>query len=266
MKGNFIIGNNFYVCHMINIIYKNKYMKTLKLWSFLLLMGTISTLAVRAQSADEIVGKHIDALGGKAVVTGIKTIVMESSIAVNGQDVASTTYIVNGKAFKSEADFGGAKYVQVVTDKGGWAINPMAGQTTPVALPDEQVKVGQAQLQIGGPLVDYATKGYKVELIGKDTAGGANAFKLRLTGIPGSEATYFINGKTWLLDKEIDKVNAQGQDVEITTTYSDYKKADGGYVYAGTREIARPQITLTITNNKVDVNKEIDPKIFDMPK
>jgi hypothetical protein len=267
MKGNFITRNNFYVCHMINIIYKNKYMKTLKLGSFLLLMGAINTTALRAQTADEIVGKHIEALGGKAMVSGIKSVVIESTVEVGEMGQAtSTTYILNGKGFKNELDFNGAKIIQVVTDKSGWGLNPMAGQTSPVSLTDEQVKTGQAQLQVGGPLVDYATKGYKVELIGKDTTGGMTDYKLRLTGATGLEATYYISGKTWLLDKEVDKVNAQGQEIETTTTYSDYKKADGGYVYAGTRSVVLPQITLTITNKKVEVNKEIDPKIFDMPK
>ena len=267
MKGNFITRNNFYVCHMINIIYKNKYMKTLKLGSFLLLMGTINVASLQAQTADEIVGKHIDALGGKAVVSGIKSVVMESTVDVGDMGQAtSTTYIINGKAFKNESDFNGMKIIQVVTDKSGWSVNPPVGQTTPVALTDEQVKTGQAQTQVGGPLVDYAAKGYKVELIGKDTAGGVTDYKLRLTGLTGVEPTYYISGKTWMLDKEVDKINAQGQEVETTTTYSDYKKADGGYVYAGTRSVKLPQLTLTITNKKVEVNKEIDPKIFDMPK
>jgi hypothetical protein len=267
MKGNFITGNNFYVCHMINIIYKNKYMKTLKMGSFLLLMGTINIATLRAQTADEILGKHIEALGGKAVVSGIKSVVTESTVDVGEMGQAtSTTYIINGKAFKNESDFNGMKIIQVVTDKSGWTVNPPAGQTTPVALTDEQVKIGQTQTLVGGPLIDYAAKGYKLELIGKDTTGGVTDYKLRLTGVTGVEPTYYISAKTWLLDKEVDKVSAQGQEVETTTRYSDYKKAEGGYVYAGTRSVVLPQITLTITNKKIEVNKEIDPKIFDMPK
>ena len=242
-------------------------MKTLKLGSFLLLMGTINVATLRAQTADEIVSKHIEALGGKTVVSGIKSVVMESTVDVGEMGQAtSTTYIINGKAFKNESDFNGMKIIQVVTDKSGWTVNPPAGQTTPVALTDEQVKIGQTQTLVGGPLIDYAAKGYKLELIGKDTTGGVTDYKLRLTGVTGVEPTYYISAKTWLLDKEVDKVSAQGQEVETTTRYSDYKKAEGGYVYAGTRSVVLPQLTLTITNKKVEVNKEIDPKIFDMPK
>jgi hypothetical protein len=268
MKGNFNPGNYFYVCHMINIIYKKKYMKTLRKASFLLLIGTFGVVSLRAQTADDIVNKHLDALGGKALVTGIKSLYTESSVEVKdmGQQATNTTSILNGKGFKSEAEYNGSRIIQVITDKNGWTVNPLIGQMTPLALTDEQVKIGQPQLQIGGPLVDYAGKGYKVELIGKDTAGGVTDYKLRLTGTAGLEATYYVNGKTWLLDKEIDKVNANGQEVETTITYSDYKKTDAGLVLAGTRSVALPQYTLTITNTKIEVNKDIDPKIFDMPK
>jgi hypothetical protein len=199
------------------------------------------------------------------VLSSIKTLYTESSVEVMGQEVSSTTSIIYGKGFKNETDFGGTKYIQVVTDKSGWSVNPMAGQSSPTALSDEQVKAGQAQLQIGGPLNGYAAKGYKVELIGKDTASGGE-FKLKLTGTSGLEATYYINAKTWLLDKEVNKINAQGQEVELTTSYSDYKKSDAGFVIAGSRQTILPQTTLTITNKKTEVNKTIDPAIFEMPK
>jgi hypothetical protein len=32
------------------------------------------------------------------------------------------------------------------------------------------------------------------------------------------------------------------------------------------QQVVLPQITLNITNNKIDVNKEIDPAIFEKPK
>jgi hypothetical protein len=139
------------------------------------------------------------------------------------------------------------------------------GQTSVVALTADQVKTGQGQLQIGGPLVNYAAKGYKVELIGKDTAGGG-AYKIKMTGLPGLEATYFINAKTWLLDKEVDKVSAGGQDAEVTRTYSDYRKTDVGFVTPNSMQVVQPQLTLTITTTKTEVNKTIDPAIFAMPK
>jgi len=246
---------------MVDILYKNKYMKTLTKSSFLLLSGFLVSGSLWAQSADEIVAKYVDAIGGSKVVSGITSLTIESNVAAMGSDAPSTTHILNGKGFKSETDFNGSKIVNCITDKGGWAINPMAGQSTPTSMSEDQAKAGKGAFQVGGPLFDYAAKGYKVEMAGKDAAD----YKLKVT-TSGVNITYYINAATYLIDKMVNTVNANGQDLEITTAFRDYKKADNGFVMAYTQEVTYPQFSITISHTKVEFNKPIDPTIFDMPK
>src|ERR1051325_6758756 len=76
----------------------------------------VATLgSVYAQTADEIVNKHLDAVGGKAKIAQLNSIRTESSIDIAGQKAPSTTTILNGKGFRNEVDFGGQKMIQVVT-------------------------------------------------------------------------------------------------------------------------------------------------------
>jgi hypothetical protein len=110
-------------------------------------------------------------------------------------------------------------------------------------------------------LVDYASKGYKAELAGKD--GGS--FKIKITG-DGNETYYFIDATTYLLTKTVIKSEVMGQSVDITTTYSDYKKTDFGIMYPYAKNIDMGMFQLVQKVEKVEVNKAIDPKIFDMPK
>ncbi|HEY4287952.1 MAG TPA: hypothetical protein VGN00_12695 [Puia sp.] len=236
-------------------------MKTLTKSSFLLLSGFLVSGSLWAQTADEVVSKYIDAIGGSKVVSGITSIVLESNVSVMGSDVASTTHILNGKGFKSETDFNGSKIVKCITDKGGWDINPMAGQSTATAMSEDQAKAGKGSFQVGGPLFDYAKKGYKVEMTGTDGAD----LKLKLSG-EGMNMTYYINSTTYLLDKMVTMVNVHGQDMELTTAFRDYKKTDIGFTMPYTQEITNPQFSLTITHTKVEFNKPIDPAIFEMPK
>src|SRR5688572_7149153 len=95
------------------------------------MLAAITSIAgiVQAQTADEIVNKHIDAIGGKDKINGIKTVYTEYDMDVMGQQAPGVTYVLNGKGYRNEMDFGGQKIIQVVTDKGGWGINPMMGQT-----------------------------------------------------------------------------------------------------------------------------------------
>ena len=240
-------------------------MKTFKKLSFILLaavLGGSVTNTACAQTAEEIVNKSIDAIGGKALVSSVKSVVIETSVDFNGNEMASTTYIVNGKDFKTETDFNGTKIVQVVTDKGGWALNPFAGMNSPTALPDDAVKQSQGQLYIGGPLMSYSDNGGKIELVGKDTAD----YKIHLTNSVGADATFYINMKTYFVDMVVAKGKQGGQEFETTVRFSDYRKTDGGPMMAFAQERVLPQVTLEITTKKVDINKEIDPKIFEMPK
>jgi outer membrane lipoprotein-sorting protein len=241
-------------------------MKTLKL-GLLSLVGLLSMQVMQAQTADEIITKHIDAIGGKDKINGVKTITLESTLEVMGNEAPSSTIIVNGKGYKSETDFNGQKIINVITDKGGWMLNPMMGQTSPEALPAEQAKAGQAQLQIGGPMFDYAAKGNKVELQGKENVGTVSAYKIKVTTKDSVESTYYIDPSTYYILKAVNKSTAPGQEGETSVTFSNYQKTDFGYVFPMAQEITLPQgITLSITHKKIEINKDVDPKVFDMPK
>ncbi|HVS97225.1 MAG TPA: hypothetical protein VHE54_12110 [Puia sp.] len=237
-------------------------MKTLKKPSLFILATLFAVATCYAQTAEEIVNKNIDAIGGRALLSSIKSVVIESSIDVNGNEAPSTTYILNGKGFKSETDFGGSKIIQCVTPSGGWSINPLVGQSTATAMPDEVVKQSQGQLNIGGPLLDYSANGGKIELLGKDTAD----YKIKLTNNAGTDATFYINMKTYMIDMIIAKLNMGGQEQETTIHFSDYRKVDNGPIMSFAQSRDLPQFTLNITQKKVEINKDIDPSIFDMPK
>jgi outer membrane lipoprotein-sorting protein len=238
-------------------------MKTLGM-GILSLIAFLSVGSVKAQTADDVISKYVNALGGKDLITGIKTLYEEGSMQFGGTDMPSTTYIVNGKAFKSVVEFNGQEIIQVVTaDKGGWMINPAMGQTTATAMPEEQTKIFKMSMDVGGPLLNYAAKGNKVELVGKDTSGAVISYKLKMTTKDGFTVMIFIDSKTYYLVKTIADVPGQG---ESKTTFSDHRKTDYGLVVPFSAEISNPQFSLVITQKKVEVNKTIDPAIFDMPK
>jgi hypothetical protein len=63
------------------------------------------------------------------------------------------------------------------------------------------------------------------------------------------------------------KASVNGQDVETTMAFSKHQKTDYGYVVPFATELTLPQgFTLNITNKKVEINKDIDMTIFNMPK
>jgi hypothetical protein len=251
--------------HKIKIKINNtmKSIRTLLLATVVLLSSSF----VYSQTADEIINKHIDAIGGKEKLSNLKTIYVESTLAVMGQEAPAVTSLINGKAYKNEIDFGGQKVIQVITDKDGWGVNPMMGAATPTAMTGDELKANQARLVVGGLLYDYAARGNTVELLGREDVSGTNAYKIKASTKDNVVITYYIDPATYYIIKETQTVTADGQPAETISTYSNYKKTDYGYVAPYTHELTLPQgITITINTNKIEVNKEIDPKIFEMPK
>src|SRR5882672_6200361 len=123
---------------------------------FFTLLALFSLSIAKAQTADEIIAKHVDAIGGKDKLSQVNSVYIESTTSVMGTDGPTKTYIVNGKAYKNESEFSGQSFVTVVTDKDGWKINSYEGATDPTALSDDEFKRYSDEIYAADPLINYA--------------------------------------------------------------------------------------------------------------
>jgi len=213
-------------------------------------------------TAEEVVAKYIDAIGGKDAISQVKSLSMETSAEVMGNDAPGSMIVVDGVGYRNETDFNDTKIIQAYTPKGGWQVNPMAGMSDPTPLPEDQFNAGKDQIYVGGQLYDYAARGNKIALASSDK----DTYTIKLTTKDNLESSYVIDASTFLIRSVARKGKMQDQDVDITTTYTDYQKADGAYLIP--RSIGVDfggQFQITIAVKKVEVNKIIDPAIFDMP-
>lgn len=235
--------------------------------SLIALTTLTASLAASAQTVDEVINKHVEAIGGKDKLNGMKSLHIEADMDIMGNQALSTTTTLFGKGSRNEIDFNGQKIINCITaDKGGWTINPLAGQVTAEDMPAEQANASKPQLYPGGLLLDYAAKGNKVVLAGQEDLNGVKAWKLNVTTKEGTNITQYIDPNTWYLLKIVTKLNMGGQDIEQGVTFSDYKKTDYGFVAPYTSAVELPQgMTLNISVKKIEINKDIDPKIFDKP-
>ncbi len=220
------------------------------------------TTAGQTMTAEEIVGKWVTAIGGKDAISKIKSLSMETSVQVMGNDAPSTTTILDGVGFKSETEINGAKIIQCFSDKGGWMVNPMAGQSDPTPMPDDIYNAGKAQINIGGPLYDYAAKGNKIELMAKDGA----AYKIKLTTKENVASVYTIDSTSFMVTTLQSKGKMQDRDVDITTKFSDYRKTDAGYMIPYAMDVDfGGQFALSIAVKTIELNKPVDAAMFAMP-
>jgi len=245
----------------------------IKLVTFFLGLLLIS-VSTQAQTADEIINKYIDALGGKDKLNSIKTLHMEGvTVMQNGNEVDAKIDKEQEKLSRREVSFGMGSNTSIVTDKEGWFTNPRNGGAFE-SIPAERLKAQQADLDIRGPLVDYASKGSTVELLGKDKVGDKDAYKIKLTPKTGNEVIYYIDANTYYLLRETRKGGGgfgggggggrpqgqgQGGDGTLNIDYSNYQKTPDGYVFPFTVTFGQGG---SMNYEKIEVNKPIDASLY----
>lgn len=212
---------------------------------------------VIGQSADDIVQKHITAIGGEANWNRITSLRKTCSRLSRGVEIPSTIAVVQGKGYRSESTTNGMTSYTIITDKEGWTFNPRS-QQKPDAFPAESVKLAQDRLDIRGYLVGYKAKGSKIVYLGIDEVEGTECHKLKLTLISGKEVTVFIDASTYYLVRTVEKARVNGKESLTTTTYNDYQKQPEGIVYPMAFDYGGPATII----NKLELNIPINENTF----
>ncbi len=254
------ICSNFKPSH--NYMSKLTHLKALVI---VLLAGVMHSVA--AQGLDEIIDKHIKAMGGADKLAKLESLKITAEMDVMNMKVPITTIIIQNKGFRSETTVQGMTVVQAVNGNTGWTINPMTGQTKATALPEEAVKSMAAETDLTG-LFKYKEKGYVLTLDGEDEVAGAKVYKVTMTLKNGIQRINYISKDTFYILKIIVHLKMNGQDIMSENTQSDFRQVEGIY-YPFTSEVstsAMPGTKMTLKITDLTVNPKIDPAIFNMPE
>lgn len=220
-----------------------------------------------APSVDDIVARHVAAVGGLDRIRGIKTLRERGQITA-GADRQALVLRERKRpdSTRFELTTQGVTAVFVSNGEQGWKVSPFDNDVGPTPLPEEAVAEAAEQADIEGPLVDWKQKGHTVELVGTETVRGREAYKLKLTLASGGERHEYIDVKTMLRTRTESTRTVRGRPLEIETTYSDYKKI-GGVQFPHLIEVlaaGRPQM-LRVLVEKIEVNPTIADSRFEMP-
>jgi hypothetical protein len=247
-----------------------------------LVASLLASQNIFGQTADAIIGKYIDALGGKEKLLSIHSVYQEGvAVMQNGNEIDSKTWKVKDQLYRQEISFGMGNIVFIVTPKQGWSSNPRSGGTFKELTP-EQLQAGQMEMDPAGPLVDYAAKGSKAELLGKDTVNGTECWLVDLTLSNGNDIKFSFDEKTGYILRESIKGgglmgggrrggganggggapggggNAApgGANGMYSIDFSDYQKTEDGYIFPMT--IVAGSFGAKTSVEKLEVNKTVD--------
>jgi hypothetical protein len=231
-------------------------MKAIK--PFLLSVLMLAGLCVHAQSVDEIVSENTTAMGGKEKLGSLKSVKMTGSMTVQGTDVNITMTKSHMAGWRMEMDIMGTSNYRVANTSSGWVYMPVMGMTEPKEMEADQFKSAVNQVDVQGTLFNYKEKGTTIEFLGKEKLDAGEAYKLKVTFKNGETANYFVDVNTKRLVKVASKMTFNGQEMDIETSFSDFKQNADGYWFPFTTSTSQG----TITYDKIETNVPVKDDMF----
>lgn len=202
-------------------------------------------------SPEGIIGKYIEALGGKEKlekVSGLSTVV---NLNFNGMEFTNTTIKKGGDKYLNSTKMGEQEMNRIVYNDGE-AKMVTNGQTMEV--PPEQLKAMQYEA-FAFPEIHYQDLGFELELKGISKVGGKDAYQVVVKSPEGDKSLTYFDVESGLKVK----TEAPAANVE----FADYQETEG-IMFPGSMKLITPQGTLQGKIISVDINPEVSDQEFNL--
>jgi hypothetical protein len=179
----------------------------------------------------EIVDRNIASRGGLDAWHAVTSMTISGEMDAGGKQDAKLPFVLSLKRphlNRLEIKFQEQAAVQVWDGQQGWKVRPYLNRNEVEPYTAAEVRSAAASAELDGPLIDFAKKGTKVEVVGAETVEGKNAYKLRLTRKGGEQIHVWIDAGNFLevkIDGEPRRMD--GRMHPVTIFYRDYKPVNG---------------------------------------
>ena len=266
-----------------------------------LLFASLPLLAVAADSrtgathltAAEIVDKNVTARGGLAAWRAAQALTMKGMMEAGGNNrpnipvpgVKTSSHMVpprpaeqvqlpfsmdlkRPRKMRVELKFNGQTAVQVYDGAKGWKVRPFLNRSDAEPFTEEELKLASAESDLDGPLIDYASKGSKVDLEGIEKVDGRNAYKLKVTDKHGNARHVWIDAENFLDTKiEGNPRRLDGKYHPVSVYFHDYRPVNGLMMpYLVETVVENAKQTEKMQIESIVVNPKLDDSRFTMPR
>jgi outer membrane lipoprotein-sorting protein len=230
-------------------------------------LGAVLAVAANAQTLDEVLAKYYEARGGLDKLTAVKTAKITGTMTMGpGIEAPFTWYWERPNKLRVEFVVQGQTGIQAYDGTTGWMYLPFMGKTEPEKMADEQLKEMEDQADFEGPLVNWKAKGNQVELVGKESIEGTDAYQLKVTRKSGDVDNVYLDADYYLEIKDEGKRTIRGQEVEFESSIGDYKEIGGLMIPFSISTKAKGSAeSQTVTFKTVELDVPVDESIFAMP-
>ena len=204
--------------------------------------------AAAPPSADDIVGRYVEKVGGMSKIEAVKTLKRSGKFRGGGGFEAKV--LEENKRpdlVRQEFTFQGMTGVTAWDGKTGWKIEPWQGKKDPEPLGEDELKG-------------------IVEVAGSEPVEGTDAWKLKVTLKNGDVQYYYMDTDDFVPIKLEIKRMIRGAEQETEVSLGDYKAVNGWYLPHSV-EIGRKGSNQksTVVYDRIEANVPMDDSIFAKP-
>jgi len=225
-------------------------------------------------TADEIIDKYFEQMGGKDAFRDLTGQKMNAEVEAQGVTIPLEIYVMaDGKTITKFEVMGMSMSQDAFDGEVAWSTNFMT-QKAEKAEADKTENMKRAIGEYPSPLLDYADKGYTVELMEDAVVDGVDCYKLKVTKNPilveGEEVEnveyYYFDKETFVpLQVEQEMHEGPNKGEMAITLYSDYQEVDGMYFAFSMTFKTESLEGQTIELESIELNPEVEEGFFDFP-
>lgn len=231
-----------------------------------------SAHAATAQTVDEIIEKHIAAIGGRAALGKLTSRVMTGTFTIStpagefSGPIEITNQAPNKVRTLINLDLANVGVGKITIDQRfdgvtGYAIDTLQGNRDVTG--DQLEAMRNAAFPT--PLLAYKQNGMAVELMGKEKVGDREAYVLVLKPKTGPASKMYIDGTTFMMIRQVTTLDVPPVGpLEQTTDLSDEREVDG--VKIPHRIVSTSNVqNFSVTVSTVTHNGAVDQTLFTKP-
>jgi hypothetical protein len=220
-------------------------------------------------SVDEIVQRHVQALGGRDQIGAVQTSIAHGEYR-EGTLVIPDAYVAKMRPYYRTICDPREKLGDVCEGYDGSAWEWYADPGVVLRVVGPAAAATRHGTEFIDSLVDYNSRGTRVELVGMDIFGGRRVYKLHVALADGFEKDLFVDQQSFLIvgDRRSAPIHAFGEPVRSENRIGDYRPVNGvlfpfSFVEV---EIGNGKELNRLTIQSITINPNLEPAFFSPPQ
>lgn len=217
-----------------------------------------------SQTSEEIIRQHIDSIGGRGPWQKLKSIRIESTLNMEGDEIQLIKQAVRPNLLRQDLHFKGRnasyadkKYFVILKANEGWKMMPDTDEKV-VHINGNELALFWEELTYEDPFIQIEEKDGEVFMLPSEFILGVNYYKFQLNYKSGRSEYCYLHPNTLMIFKRIFLKEGNAISVE----YDRYEKQTNGIVLPREYRSA----TGITTVERIQLNPVLDKQLFDHMK